>query len=71
MEVPPPPQGIAGRGGIAGIVLIVLDGLWNLFRNRMISVPFELEQVEFGILIPGIPLPEKSQKECGLSIKKC
>ena len=33
----------------------------------MISVPFELEQVEFGMLIPGIPLPEKSQKECGLS----
>ena len=32
----------------------------------MISVPFELEQVEFGILIPGILLPEKSQKECGL-----
>ena len=30
----------------------------------MISVPFELEQVEFGI--PGIPVPEKSQKECGL-----
>ena len=27
----------------------------------MISVPFELEQVEFGKLIPGIPLPEKSQ----------
>ena len=32
----------------------------------MISVPFELEQVEFGILIPGIPYPERSQKECGL-----
>ena len=28
----------------------------------MISVPFELEQVEFGILIPAIPLPEKSQR---------
>ena len=37
-----------------------------LFQNRMISVPFELEQAEFGILILGIPLPEKSQKECGL-----
>ena len=37
-----------------------------LFRNRVITVPFELEQVEFGILIPGIPIPEKSQKECGL-----
>ena len=36
----------------------------------MISVPFELEQVEFGILIPAIPLPEKSQKECGLSLMK-
>ena len=34
----------------------------------MISVPFELEQVEFGILIsPGIPLSKKSQKECCLS----
>ena len=44
----------------------VLDGLWTLFRNRMIFVPFELEQVEFRILIPGIPLPEKSQKESGL-----
>ena len=32
----------------------------------MISVTFELEQVELEILIPGIPLPEKSQKECGL-----
>ena len=28
----------------------------------MISVPFELEKVEFGILIPSIPLPEKSQR---------
>ena len=37
-----------------------------LFRNRMISVPFEVEYVEFGMLIPGIPLPEKSQKECCL-----
>ena len=34
----------------------------------MISVPFELEKVEFGILVPGIPLPEKSQKECSLSV---
>ena len=34
----------------------------------MISVPFELEYVEFGILIPSIPRPEKSQKECGLSL---
>ena len=25
--------------------------------------------MEFGILIPGIPLTEKSQKECGLRIK--
>ena len=32
----------------------------------MISVPFELEWVEFGKLIPGIPLPEKSQKLCSL-----
>ena len=32
----------------------------------MISAPFELEQAEFRILIPGIPLPEKSQKECNL-----
>ena len=31
-----------------------------LFQNRMISGPFEL--VEFGMLIPGIPLPEESQK---------
>ena len=29
-----------------------------LFRNRMVSVPFELEQVEFGITTPGILLPE-------------
>ena len=35
----------------------------------MISVPFELEWVEFGILIPAIPLPEKSQKECGLRLE--
>ena len=33
----------------------------------MISVPFELEYIEFGVLIPGIPIPEKSQKECSLS----
>ena len=37
----------------------------------MISVPFELEQAEFGILIPGIPLPEKSQKECSVRWCKC
>ena len=29
----------------------------------MISVPFELEQVEFGILIPFIRLLEKSRNE--------
>ena len=34
----------------------------------MISVPFELEKVEFGILILGIPLPEKFQKERGLNL---
>ena len=51
-------SGIAGRAGIAGTVVIDV-GL--LFQNRMISVPFELEQVELGTLIPGIPLPEKSQ----------
>ena len=33
----------------------------------MISVPFELEYVEFEVFIPGILLPEKSQKEGGLS----
>ena len=33
----------------------------------MVSVPFELEYVKFEVLIPGIPLPEMSQKECGLS----
>ena len=33
----------------------------------MLSVPFELELVEFGILIPAIPLPEMSQKECTIS----
>ena len=33
----------------------------------MISVLFELEQVEFGMLISGMPLLEKSQKECSLS----
>ena len=32
----------------------------------MISVPFELEQVEFGIHIPGIPLLEKSQRNAAL-----
>ena len=37
----------------------------------MISVPFELEYVEFGMPIPGIPLPEKSQKECSLTFKSC
>ena len=34
----------------------------------MISVLFELEYVEFGMLIPVIPLPEKSQKECSLTM---
>ena len=33
----------------------------------MVSVPFEMEQVEVGTLIPVIPLPETSQKECSLS----
>ena len=28
----------------------------------MISVPFEMEEVEVGMHIPVIPLPEKSQK---------
>ena len=28
----------------------------------MISVPFELEWMEFGMLIPVIPLPEKFQR---------
>ena len=37
----------------------------------MISAAFELEKVEFGILIPGIPLPEKSQKEWGLKTTDC
>ena len=46
--------------------MIDLDELGLLFRNRMISVPFEPVWVEFGILIPAVPLPEKSQKECGL-----
>ena len=32
----------------------------------MISVPFELEQEEFIMLIPVIPLPEKSLKEYSL-----
>ena len=59
-----PASGIVGIAGITEIMVIDLDEL--LFRNRMISVPFEVEYMKFGILIPGIPLPEKSQKECGL-----
>ena len=31
---------IAGRGEIAGIVVVDLGGLLTFFRNRMISVPF-------------------------------
>ena len=38
-----------------------------LFWYGMISVPFELEQEEFITLIPAIPLPEKSQKECSVN----
>ena len=41
-----------------------------LFLNRTISVPFELEWGGgggVGMLIPGLPLPEKYQKECGIS----
>ena len=30
----------AGRGGIAGIVVVDLGGLLTFFRNRMIYVPF-------------------------------
>ena len=45
---------MAERAGIA-----VIDfGL--LLQNVMISVLFELEEVEFGALIQGIPLHEKS-----------
>ena len=33
----------------------------------MVSVPFEMEYVEVGMLTPVFPLPEKSQKECSLS----
>ena len=47
-----------------GIVVVDLDRLWF----TVISVPFELEQVEFGILISDVPLTEKSQKECGLKL---
>ena len=36
----------------------------------MVSVPFEQEQVEFGVLIPRIPLPEKSQKEYSVIFKQ-
>ena len=39
---------------------------FGLFPEQKISVSFELEYAEFGKLIPGIPLPEKSQKEFGL-----
>ena len=35
----------------------------------MISVPFGLEKVEFGMPIPTIPLPEMFQKECSLGLK--
>ena len=42
-------------------------GFGLLFRNRIVSVPFEMEQVEVGMLTPVIPLPEKSRKECSLS----
>ena len=48
-------------------MVIDLDELWTFIPDfHFISVLFELEQAEFGILIPGIPLPEISQKECGL-----
>ena len=40
-----------------------------LLQNRKISVLFELEQVEFRIFTPGIPLLKKSQKECGLRFR--
>ena len=43
----------------------------HLFWSRTISVKFELEQVEFGMLISGIPLLEKSQTECNLTFKTC
>ena len=34
----------------------------------MISVPFELELVAFGMLIPVTPLPEMFQKECSVNL---
>ena len=40
--------------------MIDLNDLGLLFRNRMISVSFELEQVELRMFIPVIPFPEKS-----------
>ena len=42
-------------------------GFGLLFRNRMVSVPFEMEQVEVGMLTLVFPLPEKSQKGCSLN----
>ena len=36
----------------------------------MIFIPFKLVQVEFGMLISVILLPEKSQKESSLSLKE-
>ena len=35
----------------------------------MISVPFELEKMDLGMLIAVVSLPGKSQKECNLSLR--
>ena len=40
-----------------------------LFPNKIIFVLFGLEQVEFRMLIPTIPLPGKFQKEYSLKEK--
>ena len=36
-------SGIAGRAEITGIVMVDSEGLWTLFWNIIISVPFQLE----------------------------
>ena len=57
------------KSAVAGLVVIDLLDFGFLFLNRIIFISFELENVEFRMFIPVIPLPEKSQKE--LQSKTC
>ena len=58
----------SGIAEIAGILVIKLEGLWTFIPEYNDLYSMLTEKVKFKILIPVIRLPEKSQKECSLTV---